>query len=131
MKNRIAILTSILISLLIFIPIAYSTLYYFQGYDNEQLSVDTFAVVQFTQSKLNNGGNSKTDRAYCTVEDNAIRYWYAEGTAGAPTSTNGIDVPADTPFKVLGYENINSFRMIAQSGTATINIQYETLRTLK
>lgn len=130
MKKYISIL--ILFTLIIsFISIAQSALYYFQGYDNEQLSVDTNAVVQFTQAKLNPGGSNKTTRVFCTVETNDIRYWYDEGTAGAPTTSNGIVVSSGSSFEIFGYENINSFGMIGITGTSTVHVQYETLRTLE
>ena len=135
MKNRIfatpKVAILILILSLLFTSTAYSTLYYFQGYDNEKLTVTTSAVVQFTQSKLNPGGSNKTTRAYCTVETNDIRYWYDEGSAGAPTTTTGIIVLAGKSFEVIGYENINILGMIGITGTSTINVQYETLRTLE
>lgn len=131
MKNLISMPVLVLISLLTFISIAHSTLFYFQGYDSETLTVTTSAVVPFTSSKLNNGGSSKTDRAFCTVETNGIRYWYDEGSAGTPTTSTGINVPSGKSFEIVGYENINSFRMIGRVGTAAVNVQYETLRTLK
>lgn len=131
MRNRILISILILIPLLAFTSLAHSTLYYFQGYDQEQLSVTTSTVVQFTQSKLNASGSNKTTRVFCTVETNGIRYWYDEGSAGAPTTSVGINVPAGKSFEIMGYENINSFGMIGRTGTAVVNIQYETLRTLK
>jgi hypothetical protein len=87
-------------------------LYYFQGYDDEQLTVTTSTVVQCTDAKLNGGGSNKTTRAYFSVETNDIRYWYGEGVAGAPTTSNGIKVPAGSSFQIFGYENINSLGMI-------------------
>lgn len=130
--KKYSILTILsIITFVTFVSIAQATLYYFQGYDKETLTVTTGAVVQFTQSKLNAGGSNKTTRVFCTVETNGIRYWYDEGTAGAPTTTTGINVPAGKSFEIMGYENINSFGMIGRVGTATVNIQYETLRTLR
>ncbi len=131
MKKLISTLICTLLSFTLFISVAYSALYYFQGYDNEQLSVTTGAVVQFTQSKLNAGGNEKTTRVFCTVEDNDIRYWYDEGSAGAPTTSNGIVVASGSSFEIFGYENINSFGMIGITGTAVVHVQFETLRNLK
>lgn len=130
MKYRI-ILPTLILALLLLTSTAYSTLYYFQGYDNEQLSVTTSAVVQFTTAKINSGGGNKTHRVFCTVESNGIRYWYDEGTAGAPTTSVGINVPAGKSFEIMGYENIKSFGMIGRTGTAVVNIQYETIRILK
>ncbi len=132
MKNHNYILIPILLlSFLTLISTAYSTLYYFQGYDNEKLTVTTSVVVQFTQAKLNPRGSRRTDRVFCSVETNGIRYWYNEGVAGSPTSSTGISVSAGKSFEIMGYENINSFGMISRSGTAIVNVQYETLRTLK
>lgn len=130
-RKTLLFISIILLALSTFISTAYSTLFYFQGYDSETLTVTTSAVVQFTQAKLNAGGSSKTGRVFCTVETNGIRYWYDEGTAGTPTTSTGINVPAGKSFEIMGYENINSFGMIGRTGTASVNIIYETLRPLQ
>ncbi len=105
--------------------------HYFQGYDSEQLSVTTGAVVKFTLAKLSNSGSEKTTRAYFTVETNDIRCLWREGSAGTPTTSDGIFVPAGSSFQVLGYENIVNFGMIGATGTATVTVQYERLRPLR
>lgn len=130
MKIRL-IFPIILIFFLTFIPTAYSTQFYFQGYDTERLSVDALTVTNFTSSKLSSSGSDRTTRVVFTVEDQDIRVGWLEGSASVPTSTGGILVPAGSSFEVLGYENIKNFGMIAVQGGAIINVQYERTRTLR
>ncbi len=131
MKKIILKTLFILIFILTFIPVAYSSLFYFQGYDSETLTVTNGAVVQCTDAKLHSSGGNKTNRAYFTVESNDIRILYNEGVAGAPTTSVGIKIEAGKSFEIVGYENINSLGMIGISGTATVSVQYETIRKLR
>ncbi len=132
MKYTVLKLLSVLIIILATTPLAYATLYYFQGYENETLTVTTGAVVQCTDAKLIDADSRpKAHRAYFTVESNDIRYWYDEGAAGAPTTSVGIKIAAGKSFEIIGYENINSIGMIGISGTASVSVIYETIRNLR
>lgn len=131
MKIRILVLSLLLSFFALFTSTAYSTLYYFQGYDTELLAVGASSVTKFTTSKLSSSGSDRTTRVYFTVEDQDIRVGWLEGSVADPGVADGILVPVGSSFEVLGWENIKNFRMIAVEGISAVNVQYERTRNLQ
>lgn len=59
------------------------------------------------------------DVVYISIEGDDVR-WRADGDD--PTTGEGIPEASDTKFDLWGFSNLRNFRIIAQSGTATLNM---------
>ncbi len=60
------------------------------------------------------------DNAFISVESASIRWGFLDILT--PTTAIGIPQVANDTFDVWGWTNLENFRIIAQSGTATLNI---------
>ncbi len=92
------------------------------AYDHEAISVTSGAQIGFTASKINPTNSTSAKMIEITVETANIRYRY-DGLA-AVTTTTGHQIVAGQQRFVIGINNINRFRMIAESGTATVRATY-------
>lgn len=61
-------------------------------------------------------------RAYITVEGAAIRFWVNNGAT--PTTTQGHLVNDGGSIELTAQEQLNYFKAIAVSGTATLQVSY-------
>lgn len=92
------------------------------AYDHEALSVTSGAVVAFTAAKVNATNLPSAKMVEITVETQNVRYRY-DGLAN-PTTSTGHQIVAGTQRFIIGINNINKFRMIAETGTATVRATY-------
>ncbi len=92
------------------------------AYDHEALSVTSGAAVSFTKAKVNPTNLPSAKSVEITVETQNVRYRY-DGK-GDPTTSTGHQVLAGGERYVIGINNINQFRMIAETGTATVRVTY-------
>ena len=97
--------------------------------DREQITVAGTAV-GFTAAKI----TPNVIKAVAYVTTAPIR-WYANGDAStakgrggngtAPTSTLGLPADIDVIVEVVGYQDIQNFRMIRSTGTsAVVEVEY-------
>jgi len=89
-------------------------------YDMETLTVAGTAVA-FTAAKLAVASKEKAIRAWVTVAGADVRY-RVDGTA--PTAAVGHAVENGGTIEIEGQTNLERFRIIAQSGTATVTVSY-------
>lgn len=92
------------------------------AYDHEVLSVTSGAATGFSPAKINPPRSTSAKMVEITIETQNIRYRY-DGQ-GSPTTTTGHQIVAGTQRFVIGINNINQFRMIAETGTATVRATF-------
>lgn len=86
----------------------------------ETLTVGSGTAVGFTPSKLTERSVSSV---MCTIETQAVRVLY--GTTTSPTSSVGLYFLKDTSFRIDNQRHLETFKVIAVTGTATISVLYE------
>ena len=91
------------------------------AYDFETLTVTTGTAVPFTAAKISPAKLPSAKAVQITVEVASIRYRY---DGAAPTTTVGHLVPIAGDRFILSINNINQFKMIGGSGTATVYVTY-------
>jgi len=92
------------------------------AFAKEELTVSS-TVVALTSSVYRPTGQTAASKAFITVEDNPIRYWY---DGSDPTSTSGHLAAAGATIELEPLEDIENFKCIrATAADAAIKVTYE------
>src|SRR6478736_2258729 len=94
-----------------------------KAYATEQITVTSGAAVTLTTAKVDNSASYPDFKAMGAVMEcrGFAIYYTLDGTT--PSSTNGIKLSADQFLVIAGYQKLKSFKAIAATSDATLNVQ--------
>lgn len=96
-------------------------------FDTEVLAINAVTASVLTPAKYDHRGSSRASKAVIQVGTTPIYFLFATSTpAATPTATEGFFGNVGDTIEVTDFDDIRNLQVIAQSGSGTIYVSYET-----